>query len=218
MNTIQTEAAFMEKDFSCPPAQEWFDSRPNPVGWERIESKLKGLKVLDYGCASGWIAIKARSVFADVVAIDIFSTYCHPEIHCIKFDGENIPFPDGSFDAILTANTLHHLNDMTAGVVKLWNQLKPGGFFITFQEPCIPNSADEQEVLKLHCANEIENGICERRPNLKKYLTAFPTEQWDLFLFDASTPIWETVGIAREINLNKPDGFSGGIGIHAIKK
>lgn len=208
----------MEKQFPSPPPQEWYDSRPDPVHWGSIAGGLKGARVLDFGCATGWLGVKAMQLGAlDVVGVDIFTTWCHPKLKVIKFDGVALPFSSDYFDYVLTANTLHHLQDLTAGVSELRRVLRKHGDFVTFQEPCIPNGADERAYLKAHCGNEIEAGICERRPSLRKYSRAFQTpEEWSVAsFFDSTQSIWEFKGIVKLVN--RFGDYNGGVGIHAIK-
>lgn len=81
-----------------------------------------GMRVLDIGCAKGFLVRDLMHVCPglEVFGIDI-SSYammnCHPEVpgrlhlgHCA-----DLPFPDSSFDAVLSINVIHNLE--RSGVV-----------------------------------------------------------------------------------------------------
>lgn len=218
MNTIATERAAMEKQFPEPPDQAWYDALPNPPQWELFEDGFKGKRVLDFGCASGWLGWKVQLAGGFVKALDIFKGYCHPQLEFMEFNGCEIPFETGYFDFVITTNTLHHLADMKLGVAEIGRVLKPGGKFISFQEPVIPNAANEQQILHESCQKELDAGICERRPDMATYRAAFHVDQWVLDgLFDSSGPIWTAANSVKVLRADLRD-YSGGIGIIAIRK
>ena len=53
----------------------------------------------------------------------------------IVADGENIPFPEFSFDVILIVASLHHLQDLRKGLGEVKRCLKNDGIFIVGIEP-----------------------------------------------------------------------------------
>lgn len=170
-NNKDTEAAFMRRDksFSQPAPQSWYDARPRPSGWELVN--LKGKRVLDIGCASGWIGWLAQKDGADVIASDIFETNCHPGLKFQVEDKEHLSFPESSFDVVLTTNTLHHGN-LLKTCLEIHRILKCPGDFITFQEPCLPDGSDEYAILKKHCGDALAKGLDEHRPAWSEYVWA----------------------------------------------
>jgi SAM-dependent methyltransferase len=71
-----------------------------------------GLSVLDVGCGSGQIAanLGRRLNQAQIEGVDVLvrpNTY----IPVRPFDGQQLPFPDGSFDYVLLVDVLHHTLD-----------------------------------------------------------------------------------------------------------
>jgi len=68
--------------------------------------------VLDVGCGDGWLAALIARNRPDVrmAGIDVLK---RPEtrIPVREFDGNTIPYKDGSFDAILFVDVLHHTTD-----------------------------------------------------------------------------------------------------------
>lgn len=73
---------------------------------------LRG-KLLDAPAGEGEISHKLKEVGFDVVAADINpQLFCVQGIRCEKADlNQNLPFPDATFDFILCANGIEHLED-----------------------------------------------------------------------------------------------------------
>lgn len=68
-----------------------------------------GARVLDVGCGDGQISseITRQRAGVSVTGIDVL---LRPVTHIpvVPFDGENIPFPDASFDVVMFVDVLHH--------------------------------------------------------------------------------------------------------------
>jgi len=73
-----------------------------------------GDRVLDVGCAKGFLVKDLLALGIDAYGLDI-SSYavlnCEPEVvgRLHLGSAENLPFPDCSFSAVLSINTLHNL-------------------------------------------------------------------------------------------------------------
>ncbi len=71
-----------------------------------------GSRVLDVGCGDGTIdcLIKERKPDIEIEGID---PLVRPRVHIPvrSFDGENIPYPDRTFDAVMFVDVLHHTAD-----------------------------------------------------------------------------------------------------------
>jgi len=73
-----------------------------------------GSRILDIGCAKGYLAYEFLSQGMDAYGLDI-SMYaiknCYPEIvgRLYKGDAVELHFPDNSFDLVVSINTLHNL-------------------------------------------------------------------------------------------------------------
>jgi len=75
---------------------------------------------------------RARSVEAIDVSPTVLAAACHryPELVATKADVRELPFPDGSFDAVVSNSTLDHfesLEDLDVGLRELGRVLAPGG-------------------------------------------------------------------------------------------
>jgi len=123
-----------------------FDSDVNKTPNMTLEQTKKHLKssdiVLDYGCATGTIAIEISDKVNKVYGIDISGKMIEAAkkratedgiinidfLHTSIFDDR---FPKESFDKILAFNILHLLED-TEKVLNRFNELlRPGGLFIS---------------------------------------------------------------------------------------
>lgn len=101
-----------------------YDGRWIPVARDIVDHfKLEpGMKVLDVGCAKGFLVGDLMRVCPglDVYGLDI-SDYaiklCEPDLvgRLHKGTCTDLPFPDKSFDAVISINTIHNLDE--AGVV-----------------------------------------------------------------------------------------------------
>ena len=73
----------------------------------------KGAKILDLGCGSGIAGKTFKDFFqAELTGVDIKDKRV-TEIPFQIIDGENIPFKDNFFDAVLINYVLHHSKDST---------------------------------------------------------------------------------------------------------
>lgn len=113
-----------------------------------------GVRVLDLGCGTGTLTLRAKQAYpdADLVGIDP-----DPEVLArarskaaragvaITWDeglATNLPYPDRSFDRVLSSLVLHHLKrpDRQAAFGEVWRVLRPRGEFhiVDFGPPRAP--------------------------------------------------------------------------------
>lgn len=81
----------------------------------------RGTRILDVGCGDGLLsaAICSKRPDLDIRGLDVLPrdrTHVPVEI----FDGAKIPFGDGSFDAVLFSDVLHHTADPTVLLREAW--------------------------------------------------------------------------------------------------
>jgi len=95
-----------------------YDGRWRPVAelMARHYGLRAGDRVLDIGCGKGFLLYDLAQTVPglEVVGIDISRyalEHAKPEIrHClVEGTAADLPFPDGSFDLVLSINTLHNL-------------------------------------------------------------------------------------------------------------
>ncbi len=113
-----------------PGRLKWFDRH---VDWP-------GRRVLDLGCAGGFMAEALEERGARVTGIDpareaIAAARAHAEARgvAISYDvgtGEEMPYPDASFDAVVCVDVLEHVRDLDAVLAQVARVLRPGGQFL----------------------------------------------------------------------------------------
>ena len=92
-----------------------------------------GRTVLDAGCGTGNLAAAAASRGASVVGTDLsdgmvtLARERHPKIEFRQADAEQLPFPDMTFDSVVSNLLVPHLPRPEAGIDELARVLKPGG-------------------------------------------------------------------------------------------
>jgi len=104
-----------------------------------------GERVLDLGCGAGRHAFEAYRRGARVVAADLDVKELPPVnamFGAMRLEGEaappagaaavsadatNLPFPDGSFDAVIAAEILEHLPNDAAALSEIARVVRPGG-------------------------------------------------------------------------------------------
>lgn len=103
-----------------------------------LEQELHGKKILDAGCAAGWYANELLLRGADVTAVDVSPQMIaatkrrigdRGKALCLDLE-EPLPFPDSSFDLIISSLTLHYLQDWTKVFAEFNRVLKSGGEYL----------------------------------------------------------------------------------------
>ncbi len=94
-----------------------YDGRWQPVARDVIEQyNLKpGMRVLDVGCAKGFLVKDLLSEGIDAYGADVSRyalMHCEPEVvgRLQIASAVELPFPDASFDAVLSINSIHNLD------------------------------------------------------------------------------------------------------------
>jgi ubiquinone/menaquinone biosynthesis C-methylase UbiE len=115
-----------------------YDGRWQPVAADIVEHfQLKpGDGVLDVGCAKGFLVKDLLALGIDAYGVDVSRyalMHCEPEtvgrLHLGSAD--DLPFPDGSFTAVLSINTVHNLTrDRAKVALKEMQRLAPGKGFV----------------------------------------------------------------------------------------
>ena len=92
-----------------------YDGRWQPVAFDVTEHYGRGLKILDVGCAKGFL-VGDLNPYGDVYGVDV-SRYAvveqpHSDVVGRLHLGlaDDLPFPDKSFDLVLSLDTLHNLS------------------------------------------------------------------------------------------------------------
>jgi NADH dehydrogenase [ubiquinone] 1 alpha subcomplex assembly factor 5 len=85
-------------------------------------------RALDLGCHNGWPegALAERLISCDLSAA-MLAQLPGPKLVC---DEEALPFAPASYDLVVSAGSLHWVNDLPGCLVQLREILKPDGFFV----------------------------------------------------------------------------------------
>jgi SAM-dependent methyltransferase len=87
-------------------------------------------RALDVGAGPGMFSAALAPHVARAVALDpsaALLAHAPDAVERAVGTGEDIPFPDGSFDLVTVVNTLHHVDDMRATLAEMVRVLAPGG-------------------------------------------------------------------------------------------
>lgn len=95
----------------------------------------RGQRVLDVGCGPGALTAELVSrAGADAVsAVDPSASFAAavrerlPEVDVRRSAAEQLPFPDGAFDAVLAQLVVHFMTDPVAGLREMGRVTRPGG-------------------------------------------------------------------------------------------
>jgi ubiquinone/menaquinone biosynthesis C-methylase UbiE len=103
----------------------------------------KGMSILDAGSGNGALSIAFAEAGAKVSGVEIEpelvdianrqAIACHvsPKFHV--YDGKKLPFPDNSFDSVISVSVFEHVDDPGMYLKEIWRVLKPSGFlYIAF--------------------------------------------------------------------------------------
>ena len=111
---------------------------PGRLGYFDTLVDWEGRKVLDLGCAGGFMAEAIADRGATVTGIDpasdaIAAATLHGEGKRITYDvgvGEALPYEDASFDHVVCVDVLEHVQDLAQVCREVARVLKPGGTFL----------------------------------------------------------------------------------------
>jgi SAM-dependent methyltransferase len=106
---------------------------------------LHGKRILDFGAGDGGVTqLLHDKLSPHTVGIDVCA-YGKSRVPIMQYDGRVAPFPDESFDAIVSTNVLHHVSDNQQCLSEFQRLLKRGGRAIVIET--VPLGATEQEAV-----------------------------------------------------------------------
>jgi len=168
------------------------DKRWRRIVATRVREKLSssGASVLDVACGTGDLSL---TLFESTGARVFGTDFCRPmleiaahkiprEIPLIEGDALNLPFRDGSFEAVTIAFGLRNLASVEGGLAELRRVLKPGGW-VAVLEFSRPANAMLRPVFGLYFTKVLPlmGGLISGSPMAYSYLPAsvqkFPDQQ-----------------------------------------
>ncbi|MEM6948285.1 MAG: bifunctional 2-polyprenyl-6-hydroxyphenol methylase/3-demethylubiquinol 3-O-methyltransferase UbiG [Pseudomonadota bacterium] len=113
---------------------------PGRLRWFDKHADWAGARVLDLGCAGGFMAEAMAGRGAQVTGIDpaseaIDAARAHAALEGleIRYDvgvGEALPYPDAQFDHVVCVDVLEHVADLDQVLAETARVLRPGGRFL----------------------------------------------------------------------------------------
>jgi SAM-dependent methyltransferase len=99
---------------------------------------LAGARVLDDGCGIGQYVGHLSELAREVYGLDYerervmeaVRRLGNPRVLCAA--GEHLPFPDGTFDVVLSNEVIEHVKDDRAAMAEMVRVLRPGGRAVIF--------------------------------------------------------------------------------------
>ncbi len=99
------------------------------------EGRIRG-RVLENGCGVGMYAERLAQVGGQVIGLEYDlerAAQAHQKVACIvNAAGEALPFPQDSFDLILSHEVIEHVQDDAQAVREMIRVLRPGGRLVLF--------------------------------------------------------------------------------------
>lgn len=93
-------------------------------------------RILENGCGVGMYVEKLSAENGDVIGLEFDferAIEAHEKsAHITNAAGENLPFPDDSFDLILSHEVIEHVQDDRRAIAEIVRALRPGGRMVIF--------------------------------------------------------------------------------------
>jgi len=141
-DTARRHEALVARQFS-PQAEAYVTSPVHAQGEDLdfLASLMAGrgaARVLDLGCGGGHVSFTVAPHVAEVVAYDLSTSMLEAvtaeaakrgltNIETAWGTAEELPFPEQSFDAVVSRYSAHHWRDLKAGLAHARRVLKPNG-------------------------------------------------------------------------------------------
>lgn len=108
--------------------------------FEEFKTNPEKTNVLEVGCGGGYLCEEIAKMGFDTTGIDpsersLYNAIKHAKDNLlnIRYEigaGENIPYPNNSFDVVLCCDVLEHVRDLPKVIREVSRVLKNGGLFI----------------------------------------------------------------------------------------
>jgi SAM-dependent methyltransferase len=110
-------------------------------------------------------------------------------VNIVQEFGEQLPFPEATFDLVLARQVLHHARDLPQLCREVSRVLKPGGTFLGLRDHVLYRKSDLQEFLNNHPLHNLYGG--ENAYLISEYLNALTSAplRVDKVLRSFQTPI-----------------------------
>lgn len=121
-----------------------------------------GRGISSYALAkAGWQVTAVEPDPSPIVGAGAIKNLAHQiglPIRVFESMGEQLEFPDASFDLVYMRQTLHHANDLDALCREVGRVLKPDGYFLACREHVLTKKEDLSVFLKNHPLHHLYGG------------------------------------------------------------
>jgi len=133
--TAKADLIRSERGYVPAPVQEFFRELPGRREFMRLHLPPPPARVLDVGCATGYIAEILTGEGYRVTGLELNSRMVEEArtrgVDVIQHDLEEpLPLPDGSFEAVHVCEVIEHIYDTGGLLRELRRVLVPGGVLI----------------------------------------------------------------------------------------
>lgn len=119
-----------------------FGSLFGPIAADVAALAHDDARILEVGCGPGHLSIRlARGYGLDVTGLDLDQAMIerarinarradhgdHPQPSFVVGDAASLPFPDGTFDLVVSTLSMHHWADPAAALIEIGRVLRPDG-------------------------------------------------------------------------------------------
>jgi demethylmenaquinone methyltransferase/2-methoxy-6-polyprenyl-1,4-benzoquinol methylase len=186
--------------------------------WRRRAVRELSGKVLDVACGTGDMACELQKQGCSVVGIDLSEEMLSiarqkaPAATCLIADAEQLPFEDGTFDAVTCAFGVRNFVHLEAGLKEMLRVLRPGGKMVVL-ELATPDSKLIRPFYNLYskqiipCLGQHIAGDREAYTYLPESIERFPKgESFIRIVESLGTSVAErklTFGVCRMYTINK---------------
>lgn len=111
------------------------------ITYDYAREFVQDMRVLDFGCGSGYGTARLAEHCRHIIGVDVASdAIAHArrnyQRHNLEYatiapaEEQPLPFPDQSFDVVLSFQVIEHVTDEAKYLSEAWRVLRPGGRFV----------------------------------------------------------------------------------------
>jgi len=222
-----TQIALRERTRAHYDEYPFIEGGPDRIAWWKQylreflpDEEIRGRRLLDVGSSVGEIARGLRERGADVTCLDLSGAslrrcrQINPGGAVLQASALDLPFPDASFDHVISIGVLHHTPDCRRGFAEAARVVKPGGRVVVFLYNsrniyrCDPRSFALDEQALAHALEGMASGHDIALRPLERVFFYLPLEHSEsIELQQQSVRLYE--GLLNEVGEKLAQPFTG---------